>query len=148
MIELPKEFYFDVIQGGTYDRFPAGVYIHTKIAETNLPENRKVRLEEHRLEHQKTREFKGFTPIIRDYRLTHEALIRGDGWAYDFPKFTDLDNAGYPQDENFVGVPNLEEAFRLLQEEVAVNGGNVNMPYYMKPAGKEAMQELKRLRLE
>lgn len=147
MIEIPKEFYFTEIKGGKYDGFPAGVYVHTKIAVTNPPENRQVRLEEHRLEHQKTREFTGFTPIIRDYRYTHEKLIHEEGWAYGFPKYTDLNNTGYPPDEDFVGVANLEEAFRLLNIEVMAEGGNVNMPYYMKPAGKEAMQELERLHL-
>ena len=147
MIEIPREFYFDPIKGGEYDGFQAGVYIHTKIAVENPPEHKQVRLKEHRIKHQKTREFNGFTPIIRNYGLAEGKHISGDGWAYNFPKFTDLNNAGHPPDENFVGVPNLEEAFRLLGEEAEAKDGVFYKPHFIYPAGREKINELERLHL-
>ena len=100
-----------------------------------------------RIKHQKTREFNGFTPIIRNYGLAEGKHISGDGWAYNFPKFTDLNNAGHPPDENFVGVPNLEEAFRLLGEEAEAKDGVFYKPHFIYPAGREKINELERLHL-
>ena len=147
MVELSREFYFDNIVGGKYDGFPAGFHIHTKRS-ANPPRNRDVRLEECSMGHEKIREFNGYTPIIGTSYYTHDDFIRGDGWAYNFPKYTDVDSANYQREKDFAGVSNLDDAFRLLRMEVMSEDGKVGEPYFIYPAGREFLQELKRLRLE
>ena len=147
MVELSREFYFDNIVGGKYDGFPAGFHIHTKQS-ANPPKNRDVRLKECFMDHEKIREFNGYTPIIGTSYDTHDKFVRGDGWAYNFPKFNDVGSANYRREKDFTGVANLDDAFRLLRMEVMSEGGKVSEPYFIYPAGREFLQELKRLRLE